>query len=594
MHGYGQISPGDLSKAHEELEGIRNCTKCHDIGNKVPNNKCLDCHNEIDVLIQQKRGFHASKNVLNQQCIDCHSDHHGRKFEMTRFDQKKFDHELTSYKLEAKHSEIDCRECHQPANIANIDLKFRDQTFLGLEKECLSCHEDFHRSSLSSDCMSCHSFDGFRPAPKFDHNKAHFVLKGAHADVDCQACHPITKKNGSDFQQFTGIAFSDCRNCHEDPHRGQLSAKCSGCHNEISFQSSTSIHYFNHELTNFKLRGSHKEVSCFTCHENTKNALTIFQDKQNTTTSDCASCHKDVHEGKLGNDCVSCHNEESFRQSLNTPDFNHNLTDFPLVGLHTTVECNKCHVSSYIDPIDFLRCNSCHNDFHEGQFIRDNRSAPDCIDCHALTEGFSSTLFSFEEHLETDFPLEGAHMATPCFACHISEEKWEFKKLGNECINCHEDFHLEAISPDYYPEKECNHCHNTSDWSSVNFDHQLTGWNLQGVHSQTDCRSCHFIESTDEVKIVKQVFLELTDECTQCHDNIHGNEFDQNGTTDCTRCHDFIDWSASKFDHNRTAFPLEGKHAETDCKACHKSYEEEGKMIIKYKMERFQCIDCHS
>ncbi len=32
---YGQISPGDLSNAHKDLEGMSNCTKCHVLGDKV-------------------------------------------------------------------------------------------------------------------------------------------------------------------------------------------------------------------------------------------------------------------------------------------------------------------------------------------------------------------------------------------------------------------------------------------------------------------------------------------------------------------------------------------------------------------------------
>jgi len=31
----GQISPGDLTTAHAELEGIRNCTQCHDLGGHI-------------------------------------------------------------------------------------------------------------------------------------------------------------------------------------------------------------------------------------------------------------------------------------------------------------------------------------------------------------------------------------------------------------------------------------------------------------------------------------------------------------------------------------------------------------------------------
>ncbi len=42
-----QISPGALSSPHSHLEGISNCTQCHELGNKVSDNKCLACHTEI-------------------------------------------------------------------------------------------------------------------------------------------------------------------------------------------------------------------------------------------------------------------------------------------------------------------------------------------------------------------------------------------------------------------------------------------------------------------------------------------------------------------------------------------------------------------
>ena len=51
-----QISPGDLTKAHADLEGISNCTKCHEIGEKVLSSKCLDCHKEIKALVNAKIG----------------------------------------------------------------------------------------------------------------------------------------------------------------------------------------------------------------------------------------------------------------------------------------------------------------------------------------------------------------------------------------------------------------------------------------------------------------------------------------------------------------------------------------------------------
>ena len=78
----------------------------------MTNAKCLDCHKELKALIGQKRGYHVSAEVKGKDCFSCHSEHHGRKFPMVHFDEKKFDHALTGYKLEGGHKTVDCRKCH--------------------------------------------------------------------------------------------------------------------------------------------------------------------------------------------------------------------------------------------------------------------------------------------------------------------------------------------------------------------------------------------------------------------------------------------------------------------------------------------------
>ena len=114
FHGDAQLSPGDLASPHAHLEGIANCTKCHVIGNKVTNEKCLACHKEIDSRIDQRKGYHASSEVAGKDCFACHSDHHGRNFEIVRFDKEKFNHQLTGYKLTGAHLRQDCKACTPP------------------------------------------------------------------------------------------------------------------------------------------------------------------------------------------------------------------------------------------------------------------------------------------------------------------------------------------------------------------------------------------------------------------------------------------------------------------------------------------------
>ena len=65
-----QISPGDLTNAHKDLEGISNCTKCHELGKAVLNSKCLDCHTEIADPLSQNKGYHAFSTVNNKNCFE--------------------------------------------------------------------------------------------------------------------------------------------------------------------------------------------------------------------------------------------------------------------------------------------------------------------------------------------------------------------------------------------------------------------------------------------------------------------------------------------------------------------------------------------
>jgi hypothetical protein len=92
---------------------------------------------EFHSLVDKKWGYHPSKDVRGKDCATCHSDHHGRKFDMVRFDEKKFDHNLAGYKLEGAHAKVDCRECHKPDYVDDVNLKKRRETFLGLGQQCL-------------------------------------------------------------------------------------------------------------------------------------------------------------------------------------------------------------------------------------------------------------------------------------------------------------------------------------------------------------------------------------------------------------------------------------------------------------------------
>lgn len=588
-----QISPGPLIQGHAELEGMGNCTQCHDLGNKVSNAKCLACHEEIQTLMDQNRGYHASREVRRKDCFVCHSDHHGRNFNATRFDEDNFNHSLTGYELEGQHNVIDCRECHQAEYISDREIRQREGTFLGLDDACLSCHDDYHQGTLENDCTQCHNIEAFAPAPFFDHDDTDYPLKGRHVNVDCLECHEKGTRAGKDFQFFSGIEFNDCIACHEDPHGGNIAGTCNQCHEESSWKAFTGQTGFNHNRrTNFELRGQHQNLECIECHAYDPNPLTVFQDLMGIAADNCVACHEDVHDDKFGTDCVKCHQEASWTSLRSMDFFDHNQTDYPLEGMHVGVDCQSCHAERFLDPIDFSQCQNCHEDYHMSEFV-DNGVSPDCAECHSLFEGFAYSLYTLEQHQASNFPLEGAHIATPCFACHIDEEedRWTFRDIGTYCIDCHDNTHEGYISTAYYPDNDCTACHNSDSWLSIAFDHDQTNYPLVGAHADISCGACHY--PTAEDGSTSQIFQGLEQDCTACHDNVHGDQFAVAGVTDCTRCHDTFTWYPNEFDHDLTDFPLEGAHAAVDCKACHIPEFVDGKLVTNFKIERFECIDCH-
>jgi len=506
-----QISPGDLAEVHKHLEGLSNCTQCHTLGDKVTNEKCLDCHKEIKALIDQNRGYHVSSEVKAKNCFECHNDHHGRNFQIIRFDADNFNHDLSGYKLEGAHSKKDCKDCHKPDFITDSKLKDKKTTYLGLETSCLTCHQDYHQKTLPANCMDCHNMEKFKPAPKFDHQNAKFKLRGKHKNLDCIKCHKIGEKNREKYQEFKGLEFASCTNCHED-----------------------------------------------------------------------------IHKNKFGQNCTKCHSEESFHVIKDLDAFDHDRTAFPLEGKHIALECKKCHKSNYTDPLPHQKCLDCHKDYHEGQFIK-NEIITDCKVCHSV-DGFKGSTFSIDNHAELRFKLEGAHMATPCFDCHLKNDKWVFRELGINCVECHEDIHNNYIDKKYYPESDCRKCHEVSRWQQISFEHSITDFKLEGKHAEQSCRSCHFPEKEDNAV---QQFKQLNSECIQCHKDIHYQQFENAGKTDCLKCHAFTDWKAEKFDHNSARFKLDGKHKDVACKKCHVEVSEDNKVYTKYKMESFKCEDCH-
>ena len=528
-----QLSPGDLALPHEHLEGLENCTKCHEIGEKLSKYKCLACHTLLRERLEAGQGLHARAEY--NECIDCHSDHQGKKFNLIwwKEGQQNFDHSKTGYSLQGKHQNQDCKKCHNSDNITDKQKytsqgKNLDTTFLGLTKDCLSCHQDEHRGQLDTQCLKCHDYNAWKPVPHFDHNQTKFSLSGRHRSVDCVNCHKKINDRSNDRDQeylkFSGLAFSNCNSCHRDPHSGRLGFSCKNCHSESGWRS------------------------------------------------------------------------------VNNQDFNHDRTRFPLLGKHKDLSCKQCHrPNQSLTSMASKSCQNCHDDYHQGQFYH-RQSKGACDECHT-EEGFLPANFSVKQHNTTNYPLQGAHLAVPCNFCHTKNvnNTIQFRFSSTACQICHRDPHnrqaekflSEKIAPE--GKNSCQYCHTVESWASIEFDHNQTNFRLEGKHQSITCVSCHLRDDSDTSMIIR---LKLNKNlCQDCHQDIHmGQFYSQNNKNVvlCDKCHTAQNWIASLFNHNRDSqFKLEGAHKKLDCSQCHKAIEKNGIVFVRFKPLSSSCSACH-
>jgi hypothetical protein len=168
-------------------------------------------------------------------------------------------------------------------------------------------------------------------------------LTSAHAKYEeqCSLCH-----DRSDRKRQTRL----CLECHKDiatditakrAYHGHLNgittSQCRGCHSEHLGRSADIVklsrEQFDHDASDFPLRGAHSGVSCTSCHAAGR--------PYRKAPVECIECHRkeEPHEGKLGRDCASCHSDTSWRQTR----FDHGKTAFALQDKHTDVPCMGCH-----------------------------------------------------------------------------------------------------------------------------------------------------------------------------------------------------------------------------------------------------------
>jgi hypothetical protein len=546
------VIPDSISFAHsstgfdlEGQHGIIDCRQCHTTlaFDEAPS-KCVSCHLDIH---QQSVG---------DQCARCHDSNSWLINNITQL------HRENSFPLEGAHVVAECVACHK----SETELRFDP-----IGTDCFSCHQQDYEATTSPDhdaagyskeCTECHSVNAFDwSASNINHD--FFPLTLGHEINDCARCH-----TGTDYSSLS----PDCFGCHEDDYYATTSPN----HQTINFTTScVSCHttnpgwqpaeYKQHDVLFFPIySGSHRGEwdKCLDCHT----------DENNYAIFTCITCHE---KGETDSDhdqvngysytstaCLACH-----PNGENDGTFNHDATNFPLTGEHTTLECIACHANGYAGtPTD---CFACHSEDYD-QSLNPNHVeltlSTDCVSCHTTAPDWNPALF--DNHNDF-YVLSGAHaiIANDCAACHNGD----YNNTPNTCFGCHQNDYDQTTDPSHVESQfsqDCATCHSESAWVPSTFDHDglyfpIYSGKHQGVWSQ--CTECHTVPGN---------FAEFT--CVTCHTNPETDEA-HNGvggyyyeSAACLACHPTGD-ADMVFNHNESGFPLTGAHTMVDCIACHSS-----------------------
>ncbi len=488
---------------------------------------------------------------LSVPCQNCHTADAWRPIRAV----PEFDHNQTKYPLRGMHVSVACTQCHVKPVFNNVGQR------------CQDCHADIHRRQMGANCEQCHTVRGWQVSvQQIQQHNNRFPLMGAHAALDCDACH-----KGAATGQFIGLSTA-CGSCHfkdfqstTNPNHASANfpTDCSTCHTADSWLNAR----FDHGSVGFPLTGGHAVPprQCADCHIN---------NNYNLVSTSCVTCHLKDYQGTtnpnhvaaaFSQTCNQCHNTTSWSNA----SFNHSLTNFPLTGMHTVPprQCTDCHVNNNYN-LTSNACVTCHLKDYQGTTNPNHVSSnfpQGCDQCHNTSSWLNATF----NHNSTGFALTGSHTVPPrqCSDCHVNNN---YNLSSTACYSCHQKDYASATTPvphTGFP-TTCENCHDTVLWTDGKFDHSTTGFPLTGSHTVPPraCTDCH----------VNNNYTLSSTLCYSCHQK------DYTGTTNpvhstagfpttCELCHDTTVWTDSTFNHNNTPFPLTGSHTvpPRQCTDCH-------------------------
>lgn len=529
----GQHNQAKCRDCHKTLvfNGTKsNCVDCHtDMHNNTLGTNCFECHTPKSWIVENVTEIHqrsrfpllGAHNIAN--CSDCHRSASKLEFQplgVDCYDCHRADYQATSNPNHLQTGlSTNCVECHRVDAFAwagtGINHDFFPLTKGHEINSCAACHKGNVGQPVSAECFTCHQSDYNATS-----SPAHKSLGFATTCADCHTTDPGWKP--ADFKEHDAFFFpvysgshkgewNKCTDCHRQPG-SYTSFSCIDCHehnksemdkkhreeNGYSYNSLTCFAChpmgkgegsFNHNSTDFPLKGAHIQTSCTDCH--TKGFA--------GTSMACGSCHagnfnnaanpNHVKAG-ISTICETCHNENNWKPSL----FDHTATTgFALSGGHSGKQCSACHVGT--TSAASSECFSCHQ-ANYSQSVNPNHSSlgfsKNCGDCHTTVPGWNPA--RLPNHNDY-YALNGAHavVASNCYLCHSGN----YTSTPNTCYACHTADYNSTANPSHTASQfstDCLTCHTENVWKPSTFNHDAQYFPIySGKHREkwSSCTDCH-------------------------------------------------------------------------------------------------------